>query len=397
MKLGGMIIVAVVVGWFSIHHALLGLLEREYPLIGLSLAPSSPVSAGVVALNRVGRDGDADATTRRFIEQAARGSPLLAEPFITAGIDASARGDTEKALQLFEQARMRDPRSILVRYWLFDYYLRTGKYAEGIDEAQPLVRLQPAVMPGVTSLLTALLDVPGAREILIRRLQANPPWRSEFLRQVAASPRLRAEAGALLSGNGNQAIGSLQDNERIIGGLLRDGNVEEAWQRWRTALPSEARQQANRGAIYDGSFAGWPGAAPFNWSLAKQGVTHQARSAPQQGTGLRLEIIPGRGVTLAQQTVPVSSGSYRLSYTLKALDEQPSVAIVEAQIRCIQQSKPIATRQVHELDAKPTVYAVDADLPDGCVAVQVRFVALPGETAGGLFGVLSGVRLSPRR
>ena len=390
-----LIIVALVAAWFSLRHALLGALQRDYPLLGLSLTPPSPVSAGIVALNRVGRDGVADVRTRLFIEQSARGAPLAAEPFIAAGLDANARDRPDQAFRLFQQARLRDPRSIATRYWLFDYYLRTGRFADGIDEAQPLLRLQPAVTPAVTSLLTALLDVPEARGILLDRLRRNPPWRGEFLRQVAATPRLRAEVGALLLTSGAQAGGSVRDQEGIIGSLLRGGDVDGAWASWLATLPAQARQRAVRGAIYDGSFAGLPGAPPFNWRLARVGVSAGTDPSGSGTTMLRIAVIPRREIILAEQTVLTRAGRHRLSFTTQAVDEQPSAATLEAQIRCAGQRSPVATRQLEELGGRLTPIALDADLPQGCRAVQIRFIARPGIAPGGLSAQVSSVKFAP--
>lgn len=392
------LIVALLAVWLSLRNMLHELLEREYPALAVAIRPSSPVAESGIALNRVVADGGVvDDQSRAYLRSALRHAPLLAEPFIVAGLDASAAGRPERARTLFEEARHRDPRLVIGRYWLFDYYLRAGDYAQGIAEAAPIVRLQPAAASPVATILTALLDVPRARPALVAALERNPPWRDDFFRQVAATPRLRNEAAALLRQRGGSSAGA-DDQQAVIRSLVGEHAYGRARDLWIALLPGQYRSRAS--GVYDGDFAGWPGSAPFNWRLfgERKGLVERiAVPTLPQRTGLAIHAQGDAAEPLAEQLVIPAPGNYRLSAVARTLEDESSTETgLQAMVRCAATAKPLAQTVLDRVSDAATPLTLDFTLPASCGAAMIQFGVKPGITPGPLGAVLTGVRLSRR-
>lgn len=391
------VLVALLAVWLSLRNMLHGLFENEYPALAVAIAPPSPVAESVIALNRVAvNQGTVDARTRELLRDALRRAPLMGEPILVAGMDASANDQTERARALFEEARHRDPRLVIARYWLFDYYLRAGKYAQGISEAGPIVRLQPSTASPVATILTALLDVPQARPVLAAALRRNPPWRRDFFAQVAATPRLRSQAAALLQQD--EASGTRGDQETLIRSLLRDHAYDRAHALWVSLLPQAYRARAT--GLYDGDFAGLPGTAPFNWRLFgmdKGLVERIAVPDLPQHTGLAIRAQGDAVEPLAEQTVIVAPGNYRLSAVARTLaDEEQTETGLQATARCVASGKPLARTVMEQVPAAAAPLTLDFALPASCGGALVQFGVKPGITPGPLHALLTGVRLARR-
>lgn len=395
------IVVALTAIWLSARNALHGLMENDYPELAMAITPPSAPAELTIALNRVARDeGVVDEVSRALSRDALRRAPLSAEPLVVAALDASARDQPARARQLFEEARRRDPRSIVSRYWLFDYDLRNGDYALGMAEAAPLMRLQSRAASAITTVLTALIDLPAARPALVTALRGDPIWREGFFQQVSAIPRLRGEAAALLQQIGGAGSGGdAQDEQRaVIQSLVRDGEIDRARALWLQLLPAADRAGAT--GIYDGDFAGKPGTLPFNWRIAgsRDGIAQRA-AAPEtaQRTGLAIRFSGDRAALLAEQMVVARPGAYRLSFAAKALDGEPSTeTALRATVQCAGHGKPLARSDVQRFANDLAAHDLDFTMPATCKAALVQFSVVPGIMPGPLDVLLTDVRLAPR-
>lgn len=394
-----LLVAAAAAAWFSLRNALHTLIEREYPMIGVAIRPASPVSEAIIALNRVtNHGGTVDGLTHTLALNALRRAPLMADPLIVAGMEESARDDTGRARAAFEEVRRRDPRSVIARYWLFDYYLRSGLYAEGIAEAEPLVRLQPASAGAVTAVLTALLDVPEARPSLIAALRNAPVWRRNFFRQIAASPRLNAIGAELLALSTSGAeTGGAGDHQAMIGAFVREGDYARARSLWLQSLPIGSSTRV--AGVYDGDFQGLPGAAPFNWRLSgeRSGMVRRLDTEGGEGKGLGIRHDASRATVFAEQLIMPKPGAHVLRFTVRAREAQSQGdGGLAALVRCAIGKASLGKAVAMHPTATPVTHAVSFIVPASCPAALVRFGVKPGLIPGPVDLVLSGVAVQPR-
>lgn len=391
-----LLIAAAVAAWFSLRNALHTLIEREYPLMGAAISPASPVSQATMALNRVTNyGGTVDRVAHRLAVDALHRAPLMADPLIVAGMEASALDDVQRARAAFEEVKRRDPRSVIARYWLFDYYLRSGLYAEGIAEAGPLIRLQPASATPVTAILTALLDVPEARPALVAALRSRPVWRQEFFRQMGANPRLTAVGAELLAlSTAGAETGGARDQQAVIRSLVRRGDYAGARALWMQLLPAESGARAV--GVYDGDFEGWPGAAPFNWRLSgeRSGVVRRL-GAGGEGKGLGIRHDANRAAMIAEQLIMPAPGPHALRFTVQAREEQSQGdGGIAAVVRCAAGNARLGAAVAPHPATTPATQTLSFTMPATCPAALVQFAVKPGVTPGPLDVVLSNVVLS---
>jgi len=393
-----LVLVAAVGLWFCVRATILRLWEREYPLIGQGFSPPSPVSLALISLNRASvNDGRADPLARQLLEQALRRAPLLSDPFIVAGLDASARDDLVRAQRLMEEARRRDPRAIIPRYWLFDTYLRNGDYRRGVAEAGPLIRVQPAAEPAAVAVLTALLQMPEARPSLRAALAGRPVWRRTFFAQAAASPRLRDQAVAMLAETGLAETGgggSGRDQQAVVGGLVRAGRYADAYALWLRTLPPGDRPAAPR--LFNGGFAGPAGTPPFGWRLRRTARAVPAGDA-RSGAGLAIQAGDERAV-VADQLVLATPGPVRLAFATRALEgDETNAAGMRVELRCHATGRVLAGVTVDAFGPSLRTQSLDATMPADCLALLVRVSVVPGTDPGPLHALLTDLSLSGSR
>jgi len=388
-----LVLVTLFALWFNVRATLFRWLERDYPLFGQVFSPPSPVSQALISLNRASaKNGLADPLTRDLLESALRRAPVLADPFIVAGLDASAHDDFARAERLMEEAKRRDPRAIIPRYWLFDNYLRNGNYALGIAEAAPLIRIQPSAMPAAVAVLTALLQVPEARPVLATALRTRPVWRSAFFQQASASPSLRDQAVALLrdiTPNGQASTG--RDQMSLMRAMIRDGRYGDAHALWLRALPPENRNQTS--GLFDGGFTSRKGFPPFGWWFPKAGAgVTQVIEAPDASSksGLAIRSRGDRATLVAEQLVLAKPGPVRLSFATRALnDEAASSAGLKVELRCGLKGKLLASRVIGTFTQKLENYSVAATVAPECGVLLVRVSVAPSIEPGPLYALLT--------
>jgi len=389
-------VIGLVALWFCIRSIVLGLEEREYPLIGQSMSPPSAVSQATIALNRASaQNGIADPLARDLLQRALRRGPMLADPIIVAGLDASARNDLGRATRLMEEARRRDPRAIIPRYWLFDNYLRGGDYAKGIAEAGPLLRIQPAAEPAAVAVLTALLKVPAAHAPLVSALRARAPWRRAFFQQAAASPSLHDDAAALLRDAGSgDTVQSGREQGSVVAGMIAAGRYADAYALWLRTLPVNKRPAAP--GLFDGGFDRDPGTPPFGWRLSSAGGMVGPVDAPDapSGAGLAIRVGGDNSATLAEQLVLARPGPLRLTLATRALDQDPGSAGLKVQLRCGIKGKVLASQTIEAFSSRLETHTLSATLRPDCGAVLIRVSVAPGIEAGPLNVLLTSMALS---
>ena len=389
-------LIGLVALWFCIRSIVLGSSEREFPLIGQAMTPPSAVSEALISLNRASaQNGVADPLARALLEDAVRRAPLLADPFIVAGLDASAHNDLGRAQRLMEEAQRRDPRAIIPRYWLFDNYLRNGDYAQGIAEAQPLMRLQPAAGPAAVTVLTALLKVPAARAPLMAAVRNGAPWRRAFFEQAAASPSLRDDAAAFLREAGTGAtLGAGREQQSIVSGLIAANRYVDAYQAWLLSIPADQRPAAP--GLTDGNFSRGAGNPPFGWRVSSAGGMVGGTRVPDapSGSGLAIRVGGDRAATVAEQLVLARPGPLRLDWATRALDQNAGSAGLKAQLRCGLGGRKLADQTVETFTSQLQKHSFSTTLPSDCGAVLVRVSVVPGVEAGALNVLLTGMSLS---
>lgn len=398
-------ILAVPAMWLIARNAVNMLHDRDRPAEAMYFWPDSGAAEASLALDRVvAANGAVDPQSRALFESALRRAPLLGDPLILAGLEASAANDVDRARRLMEEARRRDPRAIIARSWLFDYYLGAGDYAAGIDEAGPLMALQGGAAPAILTVLTSLLSIPQARPALLAKLRASPRWRTAFFIQSSESPALVPAMASLLRDAPNPyPPAALLEQQALLAGLAAEGRYGLAHNMWLAQLPPAYRLKARAQPIYDGDFHGWPGTAPFAWQIRNHGDGSTARADVRdlpEGSALEIASDAYQSEPAADQVLLAPPGPYRLVFKLRRTpDTDPSAAQLGVAMRCADAASAARSPLAYGAFIPPAAQAVgsiDLTVPRDCPAQLLRLFVLPGDDPGTLDAQVTAVRLLPR-
>ncbi len=398
-----LIIMAVlVVGWFIARNMAVRLYSGTQPQFAALFVPRSGPADAQMALDRVvSANGVADEVSRALFHSALRHEPLIAEPFMLAGLDASGANDLDRARRLMEEARRRNPRATIARFWLLDDYLRGGNYAGALEEVGPILALQSQADSAIVALVTALIDVPQARPALVAKLRTNPFWRRDFFAQASASPSLVDQVPALLAAAPYRADARASTSEQraLVQALIKQGRYREAYDRWRDLLPPAYAQRA--ATVYDGNFEGWPGATPFNWTLRSDragSVRSIAASDLPEGHAVEIGYQSDKPAMLAEQLVLLPAGPQHLAFRVRRTGtEGGGDAALSVRAACAAPRRDLARVSLRDLAPEASERVLDFTVPVSCQAVRITFGAEPGTVAGALDAQLTGVRVTPRR
>lgn len=388
------LVVGLALSWLAVRNAAIREWGETDPAFAAAFLPAGATPLAAMAQNGfLAAGGRADAETRRFANAAFRAAPAGAPPLILAGLAASARGDTHRALRLMRLARARDPSEATARYWLLDHHIRSGNYDDGLEEIGPALRLRPEAGSAIFALVAGLYDVPGADGAVSRALGRDPDWRAAFFSQQAVSGGRPMRLLRMLRGvpPAHDPAAAAAEQRSVLYAAVQSGAYDEAYAAWRGWLP--ARAKPIRGAVYDPAFRSLPGTEPFNWTIRTSGEVgaSYADAGPAGRTGLSVRSNGTARTIVAEQHVPTSGGRV-LSVDVGA-GSGPRGAVM-ARIACARDDATLVELPLRAGSGSRRTTA-PFTVPNACGAVRVEIVALPTDVPVQSELRITGVRIDP--
>lgn len=302
---------ALFIAWWVVKMAAVDALVRRNPFAAAMAAPDHPKVKFAIAMAEFRlRAGNVSEPSRRAALDALGKAPLADEPFLLAGVDALAKNEDRRGVDLLGEARSRNPRARTPRLLLLDRYLRANRTAEAGTEIVVLGRLISRAAEVLVPELTRMVGDPRTGPALMGVLRRDPAMQQAVLTQLAsgADPDLVLKvAEATASGPPSGPPPAWQPV--LLAKLVEKGETARAYALWRrfTAIPAEASAEA----VYDGRFRGLRGSPPFNWQLVagSPGVAERRGEA-----GLEVQYYGRDRADLASQLLVLSPGRYRLMF-----------------------------------------------------------------------------------
>jgi len=252
----------------------------------------------------------------RLAAKALQMAPLNASAISDYGLALDGAGDSGRADQVMTIAGQRSWRDVPTQIWLLRRRLLQGRYAEGFQHVDALLRQEDKYPPLPFAILAAAALDPKAVGPLVERLAQSPPWRVPFFIFIAsaARPDLVGVDNALLTGLAStSAPPTDQELGFYLARLIHDQNYQQALADWRRLSPPGSVGNA---LVNNGDFEKPPRATPFDWILGSGvGWTAQIADAPGDGHGKALNV-DYDGVSPTQpllQYLVLPPGQYRLS------------------------------------------------------------------------------------
>jgi hypothetical protein len=378
------------VGWWAMKITVVNALTRENPFLVARIAPSDPRTAMALAMTEFAlRNGRVGAGAERDARAALGRAALADEPFLLDAVAAAVAHDDARSERLLTEARRRNPRGRFTRLLLLNLYLRQGRAEEAGIELAALGRLIPDSAGALVPELSRLARDPKTRPGAARMLRRNPELRDLTLASLAGSadPNL-VLALAAASGSGGDPAHPPQWQSVLLGRLIAAGDVERAYQLWRSATHL-AGSETSKG-LYDAGFAGAPGAPPFNWELTtdSEGVAERTHGSLQVDYYGRAERM------LARQLLILKPGTYRLQMRAEGAAKGQGTKLVWSVI-CTDGKAPLVQLPLTEVDSAPRRLSASFTVPAGCRAQWLRLDGAPGDVAAEQAATLSNLEIVP--
>jgi tetratricopeptide (TPR) repeat protein len=297
------------------------------------------------------------------IDQLAREAPLALEPFLVKGALAEKRGELTVAAQLYREASQRDPRSVAAHYLLTDLYLRTGRTEEGIRELAELSRLVPTATSQLAPAIAKFSHSPGAADQLRNIFESNPLLEQPVLSILAEDPS-NADLILSVATKSWSATEPPPDwEQKLLNGMVAQGQYAQAFATWSYLTGSGEKGSAG---LFNPAFRPSNAPPPFNWNY---GGTDAGVAEPGNGS-LQILFYGRENATLAQQTLLLSPGKYRLAVPVAAASGDPRA--LAWSIDCLPSKSKILNLPLSQNGGPGTVTGEFEVPAQGCNAQQIE-------------------------
>jgi hypothetical protein len=312
-----------------------------------------------------------DAGKARHAAQLLAIAPLDPIALTYLALVADKKGDIGRARRLMTLALRSDGRSVRARLWLMDQDLRHRRYGSAIDHFDRLVWIGPRGAAAPINVMAGIVRDPASHAPLARKLATNPSWRGSFLyalNQQGVSPDVIYQ----LTPQGSAKSQVLFEQSALLQSLLKNKEYERAYLAWINFLPEASLKQL--GPVYDPQFQEMPGPLPFNWKLS-DGIDGSSEFSKPRG--LNASYLGGNAATLAEQTLLLSPGRYRLSVIASGSDENNQLSWT---ITCQTVGEPLRALKITGLNGGRQRYTTQFDVPAAdCGAQRLALVGSPVE------------------
>ena len=385
---------SLLLAWLVVRTLAVDALIRRNPIAAAAVAPDNPrVKIALAMLEFRLQGGRVSEASREGAFSALSRSPLAEDPFLLAGIDALAKGDTQKGEALLVETRRRDPRSRTARLILLDRYLRTNRTEQAGVEIAVLNRLVSRAAEVLVPELARMISDPKTGDALIGLLKKDKDMRDAVLARLAgggADPDLILRV-ARSSGAGGRTGGPAPAwQPALLAKMVEKGDVRRAASLWRGFSGVSNADAA--AAPYDGAFTGRPGPAPFNWQLLSSAAGVAERSGSR---GLEVEYYGRERAALASQLLMLAPGRYRLSFRAEgdATGQGSRLAWI---VSCNGQNGPqLLEAKLERIGSTPKIVRASFAVPAGCPAQWLRLTGIPDEFPTGQSATINDVRIGP--
>lgn len=395
-KLALAVAVAAFAAWWIVRISAVDALVRRNPFAAAVVAPDFPrVKLGMANAEFRLRAGNVGEATRRAALDSLRQAPLADEPFLLAGVDALAKGDDRRGIDLLSEARTRNPRARTPRLLLLDRYLRANRTREAGTEIVVLGRLISRAAQVLIPELARMVGDPRTRPALMDVLRRDPVMQQGVLAHLASTG---ADANLILEVA--EATGGVRRpgpppawQPLLLAKLVEKGEVARAYAMWRGF--TGIAENAPRAALYDGRFQGLPGSPPFNWQLvaASPGVAERSGTA-----GLDVQYYGRDRVDLATQLLMLPAGRYRLLFRAEgdAAGETGGSNLAWT-IDCHgKDGARLLEARLTKISYTPRVIGADFTVPAGCAAQWLRLTGSPAEFPKAQNVTLTALEIRPQ-
>ena len=231
------------------------------------------------------------------------------------------RGASDRAFAAFGHALALARTEVHALEWRLYRAVLTGNAHETLQRIDALFRRWPDRIGALAPLIAQVFAEPEPYEMLVRRIAAQPPWRTTLISRLAGSEETLGFSAQLLQDLAAEMptlkVGEISN---VLNGLINVDRYELAYRTFLLTLSPVQQEQA--GFVYNGRFRLPPTGRPFDWQVRSHpgiGFSYPAADAGGKDAGLRLEFqqAPVRDIRV-RQYLHLPAGRYSLRLRVSA-------------------------------------------------------------------------------
>jgi hypothetical protein len=380
------------VAWWVVRIGAADALVDTRPGIAATVAPANPrVRISVAMAYFEAQGGRVPDEYRRAALDAVKQAPLADEPFLLAAVDALVRGDNARGDRLLEEARRRNPRLRLARLLLLDRYLREGRIPEAVVEIKALDNLIEGAGSALTIALAQMTQDPKTAAQMLPLLHRLPALEEDVLEGLVTSG---ASESAVLNVAGAAVHSGRSEpwKAALLSRMVSNGDFAGAWTLWKSFTGFQ--EGAEGKGVYDPTFAGLPGPAPFNWKLTTGGPGVAERSRKHS---LQVDYYGRDNGDLASQLLLLRPGRYRLSVTASG-DAAGEGSRLAWTVACAAGDNNLLQLPLTGVTSATKGFAGSFTIPaTGCASQWLKLVGVSGDVATNQSASIGNVSIAPEQ
>ncbi|HEX7109230.1 MAG TPA: hypothetical protein VF224_08315 [Aestuariivirga sp.] len=296
----------------------------------------------------------------------------------------SASGDSTRSDALALITAQRSLRDVEAQALALNISLRKQDYAQSVRILDAVLRTRGKSQAAIFPLLGTFAANPDALPSLTDVLVANPPWRANFLIDLAKSSEnanVPFQLLAMLKGTASPP----QANEvrALIVRLFADRNYDRAYYVWLDNLPAQDLKKV--GLVFDGGFESNSRDLLFDWTFRERknvDVRVMSKRSSQADNALRIDFAKNSSpFSDVSQTLYLTAGNYRLEGEVKTENLQNEKGLLW-KILCVNEAKQflVATPR-HNGTSDWSSFRVDFSVPEDSCVMQRLVLVLDAKSA----------------
>lgn len=368
-------VASLAAAWQIISLAQATRLDAADPAAALSWRSND--ARALAALAEQEASGDEPETAEHYATRALLADPLDVRALRVLAWMAERRGEHARAVQLMERAAARSQRDDASHLWMFHERLKERNYEAAYAHADVLMR-NAAIRPGIAALVVAAATAePRATDAIVSRLARRPVWFTAVMQRFATDqdPSVAFQILATLKDRGVEIRSP--ESDLVVSRLLALGRPQEAYLAWVLLMPES--EQGALGNVYDGGFDKPLRKGAFYWKLGRSDWAELARQQGGEGNMLAVRYIGAKRTLLAQQTLVLAPGRYRLimSARVEMLAREPR--LIWRTICSDGAGQSVATLGTPDTAGEWRTLVTDFEIPaTGCASQRLELAAEPG-------------------
>lgn len=275
------------------------------------------------------------------------------------------KASPDTAMAAFEKALALARTEIHASQRVLFHAVESGNTADILDRLDALFRRWPDRIAAYAPLIPQVFSQPEQYEMLVRRVNARPPWTSTLISKLADNEETLPFSAQLIQDLAATAFPlRLEDISNVTNGLINAQQYDLAYRTFFLTL--SPKQQDLMGYVYNGRFRSAPTGRPFDWQIRSHpGVVFSypatENDASTHGLALEFQQAPVRDLQVRQYLL-LPAGHYSLSLRASAVAARLPKGLFW-NVRCVDSNARLAQIPLKDGTYRDIAFKADITVP----------------------------------